>query len=200
MFLLNNKAGATLLVLIMLASFGFRRLINKPVVRAYSTQHSANVAAERTVSASGRVSVRPGGASEDLFEHFQPGNGAAELVALQSLNSSGNSSGNSSEWLASFHAPVQKGQKASALRREERGWFEKEEAETSETLPLVKSYRGLGGDLRIEDAGSGATLFSYQASAAFKPVAVVKAYEMTGTTWQIVFSNQSGMLSQTASR
>ena len=59
------------------------------------------------------------------------------------------------------------------------------------------SHKAVGGDIRIEDASSGETLFVYQANAAFKPVAIVKQSQRPlGQSWQVVFSNQPGLLSQ----
>lgn len=185
---LSTKGGASLLLLGLMVSIGFHQLRNKPCREPFSNQHSASVAAERTLSQEGRINVRPAGAPEELFQHFQAPN-AAELTSLQPLN------GN--EWIASFHLQIPNGQTASPIERRYQGWFEKEEKDSPATLPLVKSYRALGGDIRIEDAGSGATLFTYQANAAYQPVAVVKSYELAaGTEWQVVFSQQPGMLSQ----
>ena len=185
---LNTKSGVCLLLLGLVVSIGFHQLRNQPRREPFSNQHSAGIAAEQTLSEPSRINVRLAGAPEDLFQHFQTPN-AAELTSLQPLNGT--------EWIASFHAPIVKGQKVSSIERSYQGWFEREEKDSPATLPLVKSYRALGGDIRIEDAGSGATLFSYQANAAYQPVAVVKSYELAaGTGWQVVFSQQPGMLSQ----
>ena len=189
--MLNSKEGCSLALLILLASIGFQQLKVKPQSRSFRNQYSANVAAEQTLEAAGRVNVRPIGADTDLFQHFQD-TAAAELISLQPLNRS--------EWLASFQYPVLNKQKVPALERQRRGWFETEERESPKTLPLVKTYRALNGEVRVEDASSGATLFAYQASATFKPVAVVKVSEHEGAVWQVVFSDQPGMLSQTARR
>lgn len=186
--LFNTKGGASLLLLTLIASFGFHQLRDQPRREPFSNQHSASIAAERIRSEPGRINVRPAGAPEDLFQHFQAPNAAA-LTSLQRLN------GN--EWIASFHMHIPKGQKVSPLERQYQGWFEIEEKESPATLPLVKSYRAFGGGIRVEDAGSGATLFSYQANADYQPAAIVKRDEQVfGTLWQVVFSNQSGMLSQ----
>jgi hypothetical protein len=186
--MLDSKAGRSLFLLLLLASIGFRYMRVKPISASFQNSYSSSIAAIRTLDGTGRISVRPNGAAEDLFQHFQTPSAAA-LTSLQPLN------GN--EWIALFHAPLVKGQKVAPLERQYQGWFESEEKETSATLPLVKSHRSLGGNRRMQDAGSGATLFSYESNAAYQPVAVVKSYESAyGTTWQVVFSTQSGMLSQ----
>lgn len=175
-------------LLLLLASIGFCYLRQKPTSAPFQNSHSLSIAAARTLDGSGRINVHPTGATEELFQHFQVQN-AAELTSLQPLNSN--------EWIASFHMQIPKGQTVSTIERRYQGWFEKEEKDSPATLPLVKSHRALGGDVRIEDAGSGAALFTYQANAAYQPVAVVKSYEGAGgTVWQVVFSRQPGMLSQ----
>ena len=190
--MLDSKAGRSLLLLILLASIGFRYMRQKPTSAPFQNSHSSSIAAARTMDGTGRINVRPTGAPEDLFQHFQTPN-AAQLTSLQPL------SGN--EWIASFHMQTPKGQTVSPIERRYQGWFETEEKDSPATLPLVKSHRALGGYVRIEDAGSGATLFTYQSNATYQPVAVVKSYESAyGTTWQVVFSKQPGMLSQNVSR
>ena len=186
--MLDSKAGRSLFLLLLLASIGFRYLRQKPMSAPFQNSYSSSIAATRTLDGAGRINVRPNGATEDLFQHFQMQN-VAELTSLQPLN------GN--EWIASFHMQIPKGQKVSSIEHSYQRWFEREDQESPATLPLVKSYRALGGDVRIEDAGSGATLFTYQTNAAYQPVAVVKSYELAaGTEWQVVFSQQPGMLSQ----
>ena len=186
--MLDSKEGRSLFLLILLASIGFRYMRQQPTSMTFQNSHSSSIAAARTMDGAGRINVRPAGAPADLFQHFQAPNAAA-LTSLQRLN------GN--EWIASFQMHTPKGQKVSPLERQYQGWFETEEKESPATLPLVKSYRALGGGIRIEDAGSGATLFSYQANADYQPAAIVKRDEQVfGTVWQVVFSNQSGMLSQ----
>ena len=189
--LFGSKAGRSLLLLGFVASCGFHQLRQKPSSRPYQSAAAAHVAAAQTINGQGRIGVRPAGAEADLFQHFQA-TGAASLSALQQLNPS--------EWVAVFAGQSPKNSQAPALERRYLGWFERALPESNETLPFVKNYQALGGDIRIADASSGETLFAYQADAAFKPVAIVRNPDRFGHNWQIIFSNQPGMLSQNRSR
>jgi hypothetical protein len=184
--MVDSRAGRSLALLLMVGSFGWRSLMHKPAVRPYKNNVMLT-AAEQTIDNNGRITVRSAGHQTPLFQHFQT-SGAAQLRAVQPLNSS--------EWIAVFSTTALGG-KAPALENNYKGWFERAEGESNETLPLITNQKALGGDIRVEDATSGETLFAYQADGEFRPVAIVKQKDrIKGITWQVVFSNQAGLLSQ----
>ena len=191
----KSKAVRALVLLLLVGAIGIGwRVMSPPHIQKPFTNSAALTSATQTIDGQGRIAVRPTDSQADLFQYFQT-NGAASLSTVQPLNAS--------EWVAIFSATssslgVGLGVgKAPALERRYRGWFETPVNDSNETLPLVKSYQAVSGELRVEDASSGETIFMYQANAAFKPVAIVKQTERAkGTSWQIIFSNQLGMLSQ----
>jgi hypothetical protein len=122
---LDSKAGRSLFLLLLLASVGFRYMRQKPYSAPYQTSHSADIAAVQTTAHTmddaRLISVRPNGATDDLFQYWQSDNGF-QLTRLQPLNRN--------EWVAAFQSQLAKGQKAAPLDRRQRGWFETENKES----------------------------------------------------------------------
>jgi hypothetical protein len=118
---------------------------------------------------------------QTVFSYFHTP-GAASLRSIAKQGKDG--------WLATFVVAA-----AGAPDRSLRDWLEREQTEDAQALPYARTFRSLLGAVRIEDAISGKTLFTYNENDPFRPIAVAKIPRKTGMEWQVLFATQPGMSS-----
>jgi hypothetical protein len=188
MKLVGNKAGTSLLLLLMVASFGFNRLRDSSKTGEQPiAQPNAAIQASQMSDGSGVITVRTLDGKDTLFQYFQSHN-AAQLVEVRQLNPT--------EWIAVFLSGAS-GPAPVKIDQRYKGWFESQLPDTEHALPLVRRFQSIGGAIRVEDEATQETLFSYQLNGSYKPVAVVTQDANRGMRgWQILFSSQTGLASE----